>query len=209
MEISHVFVVTVIAVTLLALAWRWSSRRWSVPCPPWLAWGFENPRLARLLFVTRTLDRIGVRSGLRVLEIGPGPGRLLVPAAQRVQPDGEVVGLDIQPAMIDRLRARAQASGVSNLVGIVGDAATATPPGQFDVVFLATALGEIPNRTEALRRCFDALRPGGVLSITEMLPDPHFVGQGTVRRLAEQAGFRHLRTQGWWLSFTANFEKPR
>jgi ubiquinone/menaquinone biosynthesis C-methylase UbiE len=119
------------------------------------------------------------------LEIGPGPGRLLIPAAQRVQPHDDVVGLDIQPAMIARLQETAEAVGVTNLVGFVGDAATTSPPGEFDVVILATALGEIPNRDAALRRCFNAFKPGGVLSVTEMLPDPHFVSRRTVRRLAE------------------------
>ena len=32
----------------------------------------------------RTLDRIGLQPGNRVLEVGPGPGRLLIPAAERV-----------------------------------------------------------------------------------------------------------------------------
>lgn len=198
----------IVSLALAALVWRWSSRRWSLPCPSWLAWGLENPRFARLLLVDRTLDRIGIRSGQRVLEIGPGPGRLLVPAAQRVKPDGEVVGLDIQPAMIARLQARAEAAGVNNLIAMVGDAATTSPAGQFDVVVLATALGEIPNRDAALRRCFEALKPGGVLSITEMVPDPHFVPRRTVVRVAEQAGFRHQRTQGSSWSYTANFQKP-
>ena len=198
----------VVAVVLAALAWRWSSRRWSLPCPSLVAGGWNNPRFARLLLVERTLDRIGIRPGQRVLEIGPGPGRLLIPVAQRVHPQGAVVGLDIQPAMIARLQAGASAAGVTNLVGLIGDAATTSPPGTFDVVILATALGEIPNRDAALRRCFDALTPGGVLSVTEMLPDPHFVRLKTVRRLAERAGFEHQHTEGSWLSFTANFTKP-
>lgn len=156
----------------------------------------------------KTLDRIGLRRGQRVLELGPGPGRLLIPAARRVEPEGEVVGLDIQPQMIDRLRSRAAEAGVKNLTGIVGDAATTVGPGEFDVVFLALTLGEIPDREAALRRSFEALRVGGILSVTEMFPDPHFVPRRTVHRLAERAGFRHVATHGSWPFFTANFVKP-
>ena len=46
-------------------------------------------------------DRLLTRE--KVLEIGPGLGRLLIPAARRVMPGGEVVGIDIQPKMIERL----------------------------------------------------------------------------------------------------------
>jgi hypothetical protein len=47
-----------------------------------------------------------------------------------------------------------------------------------------------------------------VLSITEMLPDPHFVPKRMVRELAEHAGFQHQATHGSALYFTANFVKP-
>ena len=111
--------------------------------------------------------------------------------------------------MIRRLRARAADRGVHNLPGIVGDAVTTSLPSQFDVVVLSLALGEIPRREEILQRSFDLLRAEGVLTITEMLPDPHFVLRRTVRRLAEDAGFRHLVNHGSWWFFTANFVKPQ
>lgn len=193
----------------VGLVWRWSSHRWSIPCPAWLGEGVDLPLVGTVFGTDRTLTRIDARPGQRVLEIGPGPGRLLIPLAERVQPHGEAVGVDIQPGMIAQLKTRAAAAGVTNLVGMVADATTMAPPGEFDTVVIALALGEIPDREATLRRCLHVLKPGGVLSITEMVPDPHFVPQRTVRRLAEQAGFRHQSTQGSWLSFTANFEKPR
>ncbi len=76
-----------------------------------------------------TLDRLGLRPGQKVLEIGPGPGRLLIPAAKQVQPEGEAVGIDIQPAMIERLKARANQAGITNLRAILGDASKAHVPG--------------------------------------------------------------------------------
>ncbi len=51
---------------------------------------------------------LGLRPGQRVLEVGPGPGKLLVPAARLVLPDGEAVGLELQPGMARRLAARAE-----------------------------------------------------------------------------------------------------
>jgi len=162
-----------------------------------------------LLGTDATLNRIGFRPGQRVLEVGPGPGRLLIPAARRVLPNGEVAGLDIQPGMIERLRTRALRAGVSNLTPVLGDVTTVDlPPARFDVVYLCAVLGEIPDRLTALRRCYTWVKPGGVLSITEIVLDPDYQSKSTVRHLAEDAGFTLRELRGSWLLFTANFVKP-
>ncbi len=190
------------------VAWRWLSRRYQLPCPAWLAWGLENPLMVWLLRTRVTLERIGICEGQKVVEIGPGPGRLLLPAAHVVGPTGEVLGVDVQPGMIEHLEANAERAGIANLRGLVADAATVDLPFEhFDVAFLALTLGEIPKREEALARCHACLKLGGRLSITEYFPDPHFVPRATVRRLAEAAGFEHVETRGNALQFTANFVK--
>jgi ubiquinone/menaquinone biosynthesis C-methylase UbiE len=133
---------------------------------------------------------------------------LLIPAAARILPGGEAVGIDIQPGMIDRLKIRADRAGVTNLKAILGDATRPhVPETSFDLVFLCTALGEIPDRAAALGQCHRALKPGGVLSITEIIGDPHYQSRSVVQRLAEAAGFRHQSTQGRWWFYTACFIK--
>ena len=193
----------------LGLLWRGATRWWTLPCPTWLAWLVEGALVDHLLGTEQTLDRIGLRPGLRVLEVGPGPGRLLIPAAQRVLPGGEVVGLELQPGMIARLQKRAAAAGTRNLEVIQGDVtAEGIHLEQFDVVYLSAVLGEIPERERALRNAYLMLRPGGTLSITEILPDPHYQSLDTVRRLAHAAGFVGGDVHGNWLRYTANFTRP-
>jgi ubiquinone/menaquinone biosynthesis C-methylase UbiE len=199
-----------VAAVFLAfsLGWRWASRIWSIPCPALLAWSLENPILQRFNGTRATLDRLGLRPGQKVLEIGPGPGRLLIPAAKRVLPAGEAVGIDIQPAMLERLKARARTAGVTNLTAILGDAAHPhVPEASFNLVFLCAALGEIPDRAAALAQCYRALEPQGVLSITEMFGDPHYQSRSIVERLARAAGFRPRSVQGGWWLYTADFIK--
>jgi ubiquinone/menaquinone biosynthesis C-methylase UbiE len=196
-------------VGLFFLGWRWASRVWSLPCPTLFAWFLESDFYQRITGTQVTLQRIGLEPGQKVLEIGPGPGRLLIPAAQSVLPSGEVVGIDIQPGMIERLKERAKRASLSNLTAILGDATQPiVPDASFDVAFLVTTLGEIPDRAAALAQCYRALKRGGVLSITEMFPDPHYQSQATVKRLAEEAGFRLESVQGGCCLFTANFLKP-
>ena len=119
------------------------------------------------------------------------------------------MGIDIQPGMVGRLKERARRAQVSNLTAILGDATQpVVAEAGFDLAFLVTTLGEIPDRAAVLAQCFRALKPGGVLSITEMFPDPHYQSRSTVKRLAEETGFRLQSIQGGWWLFTANFEKP-
>ena len=199
----------IFSVSLISVGWRLASRVWSLPCPSLVGWALESPFYYRITGTQKTLDRIGLKSGQRVLEIGPGPGRLLIPAAKRVLPGGEVFGIDIQSGMIERLKDRAKAANVTNLTAILGDATQPIlPEASFDVVFLVTTLGEIPDRSAAIAQCFRALKSGGVLSISEMLPDPHYQSKSTVKRLAEAAGFRLQSVVGGMGLFTANFVKP-
>jgi SAM-dependent methyltransferase len=209
MTIAWGVLVVLVVFVAFSLVWRWASRIWSLPCPSTLAWLLDNPILQRFNGTRTTLERLGLQPGQKVLEIGPGPGRLLIPAAKRVLPDGEAFGIEIQSAMIERLLAGARRAGVSNLTAILGDASQPhVPEASFDVVFLCTALGEIPDRAAALVQCHRALKPGGVLSITETVGDPHYQSRSVVQRLAEGAGFRLECVQGGWWFFTANFIKP-
>jgi ubiquinone/menaquinone biosynthesis C-methylase UbiE len=199
----------VAAFVAISLGLRWASRVWSLPFPSFLAGSLESPLFARFNGAQITVERLGLKPGQKILEIGPGPGRLLIPAAKRVLPGGEAVGIDIQQKMLDRLKARAEQAGVTNLRAIHGDAVREhVPEASFDLVFLCTVLGEIPDRPAALAECYRALKPGGVLSITEMFGDPHYQSRSTVRRLAEAAGFQPRAVYGAWWRFTADFVKP-
>jgi SAM-dependent methyltransferase len=200
----------VVAVfVIIGLGWRWASRTRSLPCPSLFAWTLDSPLFQRLNRTQTILDRLELRPGAKILEMGPGPGRLLIPAAQRVLPGGEAVGIDIQQGMLDRLKLRAEKAGVTNLTTILGDASKShVREAAFDLVFLCTALGEIPDRAGALAQCYRALKPWGLLSITEVFGDPHYQSRSTVRRLAEAAGFRPRSVRGGWFFFTADFVKP-
>ena len=206
-------VVVVLGVAGLATAGvvglRVMSRRRSTACPAWLVPLLENPYMNALAGSRLLLDRARVASGMAVIDVGSGPGRLALPAAERVGPAGRVVALDLQPAMIRRIEERIAATGIGNVEPLLAGAGEGRMPRDaFDRAFLVTVLGEIVDQAAALREIHGALRRGGLLSITEVLPDPHFQPRRRVRRLAEAAGFRFSETVGPWYAFTMNFSKP-
>ena len=71
-----------------------------------------------------------------------------------------------------------------------------------------TVLGEIPDRESALKEIHSALKPGGILSVTEVIFDPHFQRRESVLRLAQAAGFRERNFFGRSLAYTLHLEKP-
>ncbi|MCF8199189.1 MAG: methyltransferase domain-containing protein [Sulfuritalea sp.] len=192
MTASIIVLLFVVAIVVVGTTWRFASRRQSLPCPIWLRWLVEldNPftKTNRAAFIVETL---ALSPGMTVLDAGCGPGRLTVPPAQGVGPAGRVVALDIQPGMLARAKTKTAAAGLTNVKFV----ATALgegklPTNRFDRVVLVTVLGEIPDRAAALAEIFGALKPGGFLTIVEVIFDPHFLSRSTVTRLAISTGLR-------------------
>jgi ubiquinone/menaquinone biosynthesis C-methylase UbiE len=120
-----------------------------------------------------------------------------------------VVAIDIQPGMLRRAQEKAQAANHGNIRFLQAGAGEGKlGSSRFDRALLVTVLGEIPNRRAALKEIFDALKPGGLLSVTEVLFDPHYQRRSTVLHLTEEAGFRERARFGNRLAFTINFIKP-
>ena len=198
------------AIVGVALGWRWASRRRSLPCPSWAAWLLDNPFTETIAGTETTLDRIGLRPGERGLDVGCGPGRLSIPAARRVGPDGAIVAYDVQPGMLDWLRRRVAEARLTNVEARLGDIAIDAdlPAASFDRTWLVTVLGEIPDRAAALRNIYRVLKPGGTLSITEIAGAPHYQRRTAVVSLCQEAGFQPADHWGTALAFTQNFVKP-
>jgi ubiquinone/menaquinone biosynthesis C-methylase UbiE len=114
----------------------------------------------------------------------------------------------MQPGMLARLQQRMAAEKLTNFEVIKGRFGEGLlGKDQYDLVFLVSVLGEIPDQQGALEEIHQALIPGGLLSITEVLPDPHFQSQAAVTRLAEMTGFEATLVKQGWRSYTMNLKK--
>jgi len=178
----------------------------SEPCPASLTWLVDNP--IRRRYVGTILDRVGIQSGERVLELGPGPGAFTVAAAQRVGSEGQLIAVDIQPQMIAQVERRVQEAGLVNVVAHVADACQLPlDDHSVDRAFLITVLPEIPDQGRALIELHRVIKPGGLLSVTEEFTDPDYpFASETIRRL-EAAGFSLEQRFGNFWVYTVNFRK--
>ena len=119
------------------------------------------------------VERAGVRSGERVLDVACGTGIVARYAATRVGPRGSVVGLDVSESMLEAAAAAASGAGA----GVEWKAASATEmpveDEAFDVVFCQQALQFFRDRPRALREMHRVLVPQGRLAISVWRPLTH------------------------------------
>lgn len=102
-----------------------------------------------------------VGPGDRVLDVGCGFGDTAIRLAERVGPQGTVVGIDCCDAFLDFARKEIAARGLQNVTFMRGDAEIALPAENFDFVFARFGTMFFANPVAGLRNMRKALRPGG------------------------------------------------
>ena len=103
--------------------------------------------------------------GLRLLDVGCGPGTLTVDLAARVGPTGRVVGVDVSEEVITEAAAHAARAGAANVTFRVGDfRALGLPDGSFDVVHAHQVLQHLRDPVGALAAMGRLARPGGIVA---------------------------------------------
>lgn len=178
----------------------------SRPCPSSLSWIVDLP--IRKRYMRLVLERVGVRPGETVLEIGPGPGAFTIDAARMIGPTGKLIAVDIQPTMIAQVEERVRRAGLKNVEAHVADAySLPLKDHSVDRIFLVTVLPEIPNPVRGLREMHRVLKPGGLLSTTEEFLDPDYPSRKKTIGWAKAAGFVPVERFGTWMVYTLNFKK--
>lgn len=108
--------------------------------------------------------------GEKVVDIGAGAGIDSMIAAKLVGDDGEVVGVDMTPAMLERALRSAKEAGRENVRFIEGHAEELPVEDEWaDVVISNGVLNLVPDKARAVAEMYRVLKPGGRLQIGDIL----------------------------------------
>jgi 2-polyprenyl-3-methyl-5-hydroxy-6-metoxy-1,4-benzoquinol methylase len=137
--------------------------------------GHADAEVKRLMLQARLYDDYtehalrlaGLRPGMRVLDVGCGPGDVSFVAARLVGPEGSVLGIDAADGILELARTRAAEHGFSSVrfeQTTVGDLALDVP---VDAAIGRLILMHLPDPVATLRQLAGMVRPGGIVAFSE------------------------------------------
>ncbi|MFW0870875.1 MAG: class I SAM-dependent methyltransferase [Patescibacteria group bacterium] len=130
---------------------------------------FSNP--------DQILANVGISPGSVVVDFGAGSGFYSIAAARLVGSGGRVYAIDIQHALLERLKEAAHSEGLSQLDTVWGDietyGGTRLRDGTADVVICANILFQLENRRAGIDEAKRLLHPSGRMLVIDW-DDSHF-----------------------------------
>jgi SAM-dependent methyltransferase len=123
---------------------------------------------------SKAIAALGIPAGAVVADVGAGSGYYTVLLSRVVGPSGRVVATDLQPGMLDIIRAKIAREKLTNVELVQGRADDPVlPANTFDLVLMVDVYHELASPQVFVRKLKDALKPDGRLVLIEFrLEDP-------------------------------------
>lgn len=114
------------------------------------------------------LGQLNLKTGMTVCDMGCGNGFYSIKMAKMVGPQGTILGVDVQPEMLQFLRTRMEKEGVDNITPILGSFHNPRlPRNTVDVILMVDVYHELSHPEIMLRSMRDSLKPNGQIILLE------------------------------------------
>jgi ubiquinone/menaquinone biosynthesis C-methylase UbiE len=156
------------AATLGAVA---AAQLKSRPADDWAA-SMENPERIARLKIDYIIEKLQLKPGQVVADIGAGPGVLSVPLAKAVSPGGKVYAVEIDKGFFAHIDKRAHEQHVTNVVNVLGAFTDPQLPARdVDVMLFHDVLHHIQDRAGYLKAIAPYIKPAGRVAIIDLPVD--------------------------------------
>ncbi len=126
----------------------------------------------------RTIERLELPPGARVLDVGCGTGASALPAAEKIGPRGHVIAVDLAERLLEIARHKAERHGFKNMEFAIADMEQlGYPDNHFDAVLSVFSIFFVADMARQVRELWRMVRPGGWLAVTTW--GPRFLEPGT------------------------------
>jgi SAM-dependent methyltransferase len=157
---------------------------------------FDDPARDAWQMPDRVIESLGLAGNSSIADIGAGTGYFSVRLA-KAAPSGVVYAVDIEPSMLEYIRARAAKDGLANVTPVLAAAHSPNLPTPVDVVIIVDTYHHIPNRVSYFADLKKSLAPSARVVIIDFRKDSpqgppaefRFEADQIVGEMA-QAGFR-------------------
>lgn len=136
------------------------------PAEDWIA-RLERPERVAGLKTAEVIEKLHLKPGDVVADIGAGPGVFSWPLARAVTA-GKVYAVEVDQAFITHLEKRAKEQQITNVVPVLGKYDDPQIPTKVDVAFFHDVLHHVDNRGDYLKKVASYLVPGGRIAIIEL-----------------------------------------
>jgi len=134
----------------------------------------------------KLVAQLNLKAGDVVADIGCGTGYFSRRLAKKVSPGGRVLGVDIQPEMLQILTNKMAEAGVTNVVAILGTITDPKlPTNSVDLALMVDVYHEFDHPFEMMHAVVRGLKPGGRVVFVEFRAEDPRVPIKAVHKMSE------------------------
>ena len=141
----------------------------------------------------KLLKALGIQEGMVIADVGAGSGYHVFRMAPLVGEKGKILGVDIQPEMLDLMNARAKKENVTNIQTVKStETDPKLPANSVDLILMVDVYHELSYPYEMTEKMVASLKPGGRLVFVEFRLEDPMVPIKLVHKMSERQVLKEM-----------------